>query len=232
MAHKLRHCSLKDIDPHVHCAACQIDFTVDFDRYVELTFQPNAAVRRVQVSPFCIGSPQLTPHIVAQQLLPAGDKRELILPLEPGRYRLRTLELPGSQEVCCLRKTASSAQAIVSDQGLDQHTVLHVTENFSLDTRKQNQRRAAVMLERMAWTDQATTAAEVTALQMFRDLFSSEALRPGEQISVGTLTVLFTDLRDSTQSLSRDRRCDGVRPRDELISTCCESRSPNTTARS
>ena len=56
-----------------------------------------------------------------------------------------------------------------------------------------------VMLERMAWTDQATTAAEVTALQMFRDLFSSEALRPGEQISVGTLTVLFTDLRDSTK---------------------------------
>jgi class 3 adenylate cyclase len=55
------------------------------------------------------------------------------------------------------------------------------------------------MLERLEWTDQATTAAEVTALQMFRDLFSSEALRPGEQISVGTLTILFTDLRHSTQ---------------------------------
>jgi class 3 adenylate cyclase len=36
-------------------------------------------------------------------------------------------------------------------------------------------------------------------LQTFRDLFASEALRPGEQISVGTLTVLFTDLRHSTQ---------------------------------
>jgi len=56
-----------------------------------------------------------------------------------------------------------------------------------------------LMLERMAWNDQATTAAEVTALQMFRDLFAAEALRPGEQISVGTLTVLFTDLRDSTK---------------------------------
>jgi class 3 adenylate cyclase len=56
-----------------------------------------------------------------------------------------------------------------------------------------------IILERMAWNDQATTAAEVTALQMFRDLFASEALRPGEQISVGTLTVLFTDLRESTK---------------------------------
>ncbi|HWF88048.1 MAG TPA: adenylate/guanylate cyclase domain-containing protein, partial [Pyrinomonadaceae bacterium] len=56
-----------------------------------------------------------------------------------------------------------------------------------------------LILERLEWSDQATTAAEVTALQMFRDLFAAEALRPGEQISVGTLTVLFTDLRNSTQ---------------------------------
>ncbi len=190
--------SLKDINPHVHCEACQIDFTVDFDRYVELTFHPNAAVRRVQVESYCVGSPQLTPHVVAQQLLPAGDKRELMLPLEPGRYRLRTLELPGSQELVVSEDGEESAQATVSDQGLD-HQPLHVTENFSLTLENKTAAEQLVMLERMAWTDQATTAAEVTALQTFRDLFSSEALRPGEQISVGTLTVLFTDLRDSTR---------------------------------
>ena len=55
------------------------------------------------------------------------------------------------------------------------------------------------VLERTAWSDEAATAAEVTALQTFRDLFAREALRPGEQISVGTLTVLFTDLKNSTQ---------------------------------
>jgi class 3 adenylate cyclase len=51
----------------------------------------------------------------------------------------------------------------------------------------------------MAWADVALTAAEVTALQLFRDLFATEALRPGEPISVGSLTVVFTDLRDSTR---------------------------------
>jgi class 3 adenylate cyclase len=55
------------------------------------------------------------------------------------------------------------------------------------------------ILERTAWSDEAATAAEVTALQVFRDLFATEALRPGEQISVGTLTVLFTDLKNSTR---------------------------------
>ncbi len=55
------------------------------------------------------------------------------------------------------------------------------------------------ILERTAWNDEAATASEVTALQVFRDLFATEALRPGEQISVGTLTVLFTDLKNSTR---------------------------------
>jgi adenylate cyclase len=36
------------------------------------------------------------------------------------------------------------------------------------------------------------------ALQVFRGLFSSELLRPGKRISVGSPTVLFTDVRDST----------------------------------
>jgi class 3 adenylate cyclase len=76
---------------------------------------------------------------------------------------------------------------------------LQVNERFSLSLKNETDAEQLLILERMEWSDQATTAAEVTALQMFRDLFASEALRPGEQISVGTLTVLFTDLRHSTQ---------------------------------
>ena len=76
---------------------------------------------------------------------------------------------------------------------------MHVSEQFSLALKNETDAEHLLILERLEWSDQATTAAEVTALQMFRDLFASEALRPGEQISVGTLTVLFTDLRHSTQ---------------------------------
>ncbi len=39
----------------------------------------------------------------------------------------------------------------------------------------------------------------MTALQVFRDLFAAEVLRPGEPISVGSLAVAFTDLRGSTR---------------------------------
>src|SRR4030095_3227934 len=33
--------SLSDIDSQVHCSTCRIDFKVNFDRFVELTFRPN-----------------------------------------------------------------------------------------------------------------------------------------------------------------------------------------------
>src|SRR5260221_4957447 len=56
------------------------------------------------------------------------------------------------------------------------------------------ERAQVVLLEQTEWSDQASTAAEVTSLQTFRDLFSSEALRPGESISVESLAILFTDL--------------------------------------
>jgi class 3 adenylate cyclase len=52
---------------------------------------------------------------------------------------------------------------------------------------------------RTTWSDQAATAADVTTLQVFRDLFSSEVLRPGEEIFVGATTLMFTDLRNSTK---------------------------------
>ena len=190
--------SLADIKTDVHCETCKIDFTVNFDRYVELTFRPNPSVRRISVSPYCIGSPNWTPHVVAQQLLPAGNTRELLLPLESGSYRLRALELPGSQDVTVSPEGEKSAHVTLSRNGWSEEP-LRVNEEFTLTVQNETDAEQLVILERLEWSDQATTAAEVTALQMFRDLFAAEALRPGEQISVGTLTVLFTDLRNSTQ---------------------------------
>jgi class 3 adenylate cyclase len=190
--------SLSDISSQVHCEVCRIDFTVNFDRFVEVTFRPNALLRQIQSQNFCMGSPQKTPHIVAQQLLPAHSQRVLSLPLEPGRYRLRALELAGGQDVTVVDDGQAAAHVKIADAGWPDHELKLATES-SLKLENATGAEQLLILERLAWSDQSATAAEVTALQMFRDLFASEALRPGEQISVGTLTVLFTDLRNSTQ---------------------------------
>lgn len=190
--------SLRDISSEIHCDMCRIDATVNFDRFVEVTFRPNALLRRIESQEFCMGSPQRTPHVVAQQLLPGDTSRELTLPLEPGRYRFRVLELAGGQDLTVSHGATDSASIEVSAAGWPNEE-LRLGTHASLQIENRTDAEQLFILERLAWTEQAATAAEVTALQVFRDLFSSEALRPGQQISVGTLTVLFTDLRNSTR---------------------------------
>lgn len=166
--------TLAEVEQHVHCDSCAIDFRVDFERSVELTFRPVAAIREVAVREYCVGGPQVTPHIVAQQLVAPGEERTLEPELPAGSYRLRGGGAP--------------EQFVVAPG--ERPTVLCANDS---------EQERLFVLERTAWSDQVLPAAEVTALQVFRDLFADEALRPGEPISVGTLTVLFTDLRDSTR---------------------------------
>jgi adenylate cyclase len=167
--------TLRDLDTGVHCDTCGIDFRTELDRSVEVTFAPSPSVRSVETRAFCVGGPQLSPHVVAQQLLGPAEERRLTVRLGAGTYRIRALG------------DAAGGEAFEADGETD------VTLANPADAER------LLRLERTEWRDRAATAAEVTSLQAFRDLFSTEVLRPGEPVSVGTLTVLFTDLRDSTR---------------------------------
>jgi len=81
---KARTTSLAGIEPQVHCETCNIDFEVNFDRAVEITFHPNPSIRNIVIGEFCIAGPRVTPHVVAQQLVAAGEKRQLRIDLEEG----------------------------------------------------------------------------------------------------------------------------------------------------
>jgi class 3 adenylate cyclase len=190
--------SLTGIKSEVYCDTCDVDFTINFDRAVELTFRPNPSVRSVEALQFCVGGPEVTPHIIIQQLLAPGAKLEFSIPLEVGRFRLRSSELVGGQYLQVSTDGSPEASLRASDEGWSDEE-LRLTTMPKLIFENACDKAQWFVFERMAWSDKAATAAEVTALQVFRDLFANEALRPGEQISVGTLTVLFTDLRGSTQ---------------------------------
>src|ERR1700674_3043400 len=153
--------SLRDIDPEVHCETCRIDFTVNFDRFVELTFRVNASIRAVDVKDYCIGSPQRTPHVVAQQLLPANSQRLLTVSLEPGNYRFRALELSGERGVKVSAEGSSAASISVSNNGWSREE-LAIALRPELDLRNETDAEQLLILERLAWSDQAATAAEVT----------------------------------------------------------------------
>ncbi len=194
--------SLSGVSHIVHCEVCNIDFTANFERSVEITFRPNPAIRRVEEGMFCVGGPQDTPHVVAQQLIPDGESRTITPRLESGRYRLRTLRLAGGQALRVKADGANDLFLAATGEGWPNSEPL-ICQTPDIHFENKSGEEQLFLLERTAWSDQAATAAEVTLLQTFRDLFASEALRPGEQISVGKLAIMFTDLRGST-SLYRE----------------------------
>jgi class 3 adenylate cyclase len=188
--------TLSAVRAQAHCDTCDVDFTANFDQSVELTFTPNAAVRPVVRADYCVGGPQVTPHIVAQQRFSIGERRTLHLALTPGRYRVRTSGLAEQQAFRVEAGGAAAANVTLGASRPDE-PALAVDGELTLLNATETER--LVVIEHLAWSDQATTAAEVTSLQLFRDLFSREVLRPGEQISVGTMTIVFTDLKNSTR---------------------------------
>jgi class 3 adenylate cyclase len=190
--------SLREVASQLHCPGCNIDFKVNFEQSVELTFRPNPSIREAEREIFCIGGPQVMPHVMAQQLLPAGQSRSVNVTLEPGRYRLRTVSLPGWQHLIAGETDEANNRLRAMPDGWSSAEIA-ITRDAELIFDNATDDEQLFILERTAWNDDAATAAEVTALQMFRDLFATEALRPGQQISVGTLTVLFTDLKNSTR---------------------------------
>jgi class 3 adenylate cyclase len=191
--------ALGSLPNRVHCATCNIEVTANFERSVELTFRPNGSIRRYELNDYCVAGPEVSPHVVVQQLLKPGERRDLTFPLEVGRYRMRALELPGGRFIAAELDGEKDVVLTASAQGWPDDELRIATRPTFVHLANDTADEQLFILERMAWSDQAATAAEVTALQAFRDLFASEALRPGEQVTVGSMTIAFTDLRESTR---------------------------------
>lgn len=193
------HDSLHSIHAHTHCPSCNIDFSVNFDRQIEVVFRPNPAVRPIpETYQFCISGPQSQPHVVLTTRLMPQEEETLQPALPPGSYRLVAAGVPGELTVMVGDKGQEKLALTLQAEGwsaqevwLTSHPILHLKNETGTPQ--------LIRLERIAWRDDAATAVDVTSLQVFRDLFSSEALRAGEEISIGNVTLLFTDLRNSTR---------------------------------
>ncbi len=189
---------LSDVHAASHCNTCNIDFTANFDHNVEVIFRPNPSIRPIETTlEFCVGSPQRQPHIVLMQTLWPREELTFSTQLEEGRYTLRASDLSGSRGVIAARDGDPAFEARASLDGWPYGEArLSLMPRIHLSN--VTPQPQTFQIERTAWSDQAATAADVTTLQVFRDLFASEVLRPGEELSVGSVTLMFTDLRGST----------------------------------
>lgn len=193
------HARLGDVHSESHCSTCQIDFSANFDHNVEVIFRPNPSVRTVDAAvEFCVGSPQRQPHIIFSLIVPPREQLPISTLLGAGRYRLSASGIEGSQMLAALTGAPDAKDFHADSVGWNKEV-----EPIGLAPKIRlingTDFAQTFQLEHTVWSDQAATAADVTTLQVFRDLFSNEVLRPGEEISIGSTTLMFTDLRNSTK---------------------------------
>jgi adenylate cyclase len=193
---------LSEMKSKAHCDTCQIEFGADLAASIEARFSVNPAVRRARTETFCIGGPANMPDILAQLRLEPGEKRREVLPLKRGGVRIRCYQSPGVRELK-VGSGGTSVSVRCRPDGL-QVDVGQVAEGpVAVDVENPLAVEALLVVERETWKDLAATAAVVTSLQEFRDLFPAEAVAPGEELAVASLAVLFTDLKGSTDLYQR-----------------------------
>lgn len=184
---------LDELPTGAHCGTCNIDYDRDFSRNVELSFQPAAGIRPVAFGEYCLFGPMSTPHIVAQLRVAAGATRELEASFATGHYVARTLE--AGPEADFDYEGAGLPDILIGDGTV---AVGEPAEPGVLRLVNTSAHARNVVIEERAWEHDALTADRVTAMQAFRDLFSDQLLRPGDEVAIQRVTLMFTDLRGST----------------------------------
>jgi class 3 adenylate cyclase len=196
--------TLRDLRATAHCEACNIDFDASFDQLVEVRFSPAPAVRSVELSDYCIGGPMRTPHIVAQVPLGPGERRELRCRVDRGLYRARAAGVAAGAGLDITPSSGNSRLVLaLRPDGVEPVHASAATGELTLSVTNGLEIPTALVLERTRWPDTIATAAVVSTMPEFRDLFSSEVLAPGLQLAVTSLAFVFTDLTGSTALYQR-----------------------------
>lgn len=196
--------SLDRLPDQAHCGSCGVTYGRDYADNIELSFFPAAAIRRTDDQEFCLFGPMTTPHIKAQITVAAGDAATVPIDLRPGLYRVRTLQAGGEVE---LDWDGGAFPQIVAKPGPEGHcevtlrpadngaeTLGIATLTFINDAAYER----TFIVESRQWRRDALTFAQATNLQAFGDLFSAEALRPGDYVELDHVCFLFADLKGST----------------------------------
>jgi class 3 adenylate cyclase len=190
--------SLDQLPQGAHCSSCNIDFEGDFARNVEVTFEPAPTVREIATGGFCLANPHESEHIKVQRHVRSGDgKVSAFVTLPDGEYRARTVE-PGPsadfmvENGCIPSITLTSDGPVIGDDAGSGIQFANLTDTDRY-----------IVIEDRRWAQDALTAHEATTMQAFRDLFADAVLRPGDQVAIGRIAFLFTDIKGSTDLYNR-----------------------------
>jgi class 3 adenylate cyclase len=185
--------SLHELPRGVHCESCNIDYERDFSQNVELVFDAAPWLRELPEGDFCMMGAASTPHVKVQRQVEPGGVVSEPLELPAGSYRLRTVEAGGQWEV---DHDGGAFPEVVALGSAVEAGPPAAPGQVTLCN--QSDRPLNIVVEERAWTADALTGPQVIAMHAFRELCPEQLLRPGDDVAIGRVTILFTDLKGST----------------------------------
>jgi class 3 adenylate cyclase/carbon monoxide dehydrogenase subunit G len=186
---------LHELPEGAHCSSCNIDYRRDFTRNVELTFHPEPWLRALPKGELCLLGQGTTPHVKFQAEVAANSSKSFDLKLSPGPYRFRTVEAGAEADAeiaadCCIPEVAARAtQIALAPPGHPEKLVV----------RNDTERPLFFVVEDRNWARDALTGERVIAMPAFRRLCPEQLLRPGDEVEIGRVAIIFTDLQGSTR---------------------------------
>lgn len=185
----------------IHCESCDIPYEIDFNENTHLVFKPHPLMRKLSSKKFCLNGPQENPHKATQHYLKMGEDKYLRTKLEEGTYLFKAFGKEGFLRIHVRENGEDNINFILTDEDFKgQEATISTKPNLAILNRSSE--KVLCFLEKENWKQEAIYATEVSSSHDFRTLFAKETLKDGEKVKASNVTMLFTDLMNSTNMFS------------------------------
>jgi class 3 adenylate cyclase len=195
--------SLSALRPRAHCPDCDVDFELDFADNVEAVFGVNPSIRDVQPQLYCASSPWFRPHLWGALRVEAGATRQVVGALPEGPLLVRALKVQRRATVAIDTPRPRALDLTIGADSLRVHVEPGAGATTALRVVNQTGELVTVLFERQGWSADMVLGADIATQADFLDLFATDAPAAGVDLSVGALTILFSDLTGTTALYER-----------------------------
>lgn len=237
--------TLAALPERARCEADAIDFAVDLAVNVEALFAPSLEARPEARGVFCASGPMTAPHVLIQQRLEPGERRAFPYAARSGGYRVR-IE-PADGRVAAVGAAAGGASGdaapapapgapasradMAIDYGGGPFPVIAAVASgaaFGGDSpdgavvfENHTGQPRLICLERREWRADALTAAELSPLQAYREIFPDDA--PTQAMRAGRITFTAFSLSEAASLFTAHPERDAVERLDGFFAAIAES---------
>lgn len=200
--------TLDEVGRAAHCDACNIGYDVDFGEHVEAIFKISPSIRQVDTAVYCASSPWFRPHVFGQITIPAGEVVRRVCAVPPGDLLVRTLRhgRKARLEVADEMGRAPKVLRVVLDDAsisIEREGEVAIGHDTELEITSRATRAETILIERTGWGADVVLGSVIATFPDFLDLFATEAPASGVELTVSSMTLLFSDLTGSTALYER-----------------------------